>query len=111
MSKYTKFWSLISFLGSKINLDHFDWCVILERYSGHILPAVLYHARARTGWRAHDSKCLNEVYISYIINNILCKKFLDKPNRVKPWGAIFPPPPRPDVNLRARPDRVKGNRH
>ena len=55
--------------GVKKKFKHFDCCLILERYFGHILPVILYLARARAGQRAHYSKCLNEVYKVYVINH------------------------------------------
>ena len=66
------FWSLIPFLGSTQNLEHFDSCVkFLERYFGHVLLVIV---RARTSQCAHYSKCLNEVYKAFKINHISYKK-------------------------------------
>ena len=46
--------------------------------------------------RAHDSKCLNDVYEAYKNNHILYKKFLVKSNWVKIrqilGGQYWPPP-------------------
>ena len=53
------------------------------QYFYHIWPAILYCKRSCAGQRVHDSKCLNEVYKAYIINHILHKKLLVKPNWVK----------------------------
>ena len=91
--------------GVKKNLKHFDCCLISERNFGHVLPVILYLARARAGQQAHYSKCLNEVYIAYIINHISYKKLYDNPNWVKIrqiLGGQYCPPPRPNVNLRAQ---------
>ena len=39
-----------------------------KQYFDRIWPAILIRARSRPGQRAHDSKCLNEVYKAYVIN-------------------------------------------
>ena len=64
-------------------LVHFDQSVIFSHYFDHIWPAILYRAQSFASQRAHDSKCFNEVYKSYIINHILNKKFSVKPDWVK----------------------------
>ena len=90
-----------NFCDKKFN--HFDCCVILERYFGHVLTVILYLARSRAGQCAHYSKWFNEVYKAYIINHISYKKFSDKPNRVKktnPLGGLT-------LIWKLRPDRVK----
>ena len=108
VSKYTWIWSQISFLGQKEMLVHFERYVIFAQYFDHIWPAISYRAWSCAGQRAHDSKCLNDVYKAYRVNHILYKKFLVKPNWVKirqilGGGAIL------DLMLiwKLGPDRVK----
>ena len=62
---------------------HFDWHVFSYIILTNIWPAILYRAQSCASQRAHDSKCLNEVYKAYMINYIFYKKFLFKPNWVK----------------------------
>ena len=63
------------FWGKKKKLKHFDCWLISERNFGHVLPVILYLARARASQRAHYSKWLNEVYKVYVMNHIFYKKF------------------------------------
>ena len=85
-------------------MKHFHCCAIPERYFGHVLPVILYLARARAGQRAHYSKCFNDFYEAYIINHISIKSSktsLTGSNKTYPLGGNIAPPPRPDVNLKA----------
>ena len=62
--------SLISFCGQKL-----IWSTLtVVLFRSHVLPVILYLARARADQHAHYSKCLNEVYIAYIINHISYNK-------------------------------------
>ena len=49
---------------------NFQAVFISKRYFGHVLPVILYFARARTGQRAHYSKFFNEIYKAYILIHI-----------------------------------------
>ena len=63
MSKYVYLILVTDLIfGVKKNLKHFYCCLISERNFCHVLPVILYLARALAG---HYSKCLNKVYISY----------------------------------------------
>ena len=87
-------------------------CVIFQRHFDHIWPAILYRTRSRTGQRAHDSKCLNEVYKAYVIIHISNKKFLVKLNWVKIRqileGQYCPPPLDLMLIWKFGPERVNG---
>ena len=97
-------------MGQKKILVHFDRHVIFAQYFDHIWPAILYRAWSCAGQRAHDSKCLNDVYEAYRINHILYKKFLVKPNWVKIrqiLGGQYCPPLDLTLIWKLGPDRVK----
>ena len=98
----------------KIILVHFDPHVFFFMQNfDHIWPAILYHAQSCAGQCAHDSKCLNEIYKAYMINNCLevFRKFLVKTNWAKIRqileGQYCPPPPDLTLIWKLGPDRVK----
>ena len=66
-------------IGHGFFLQHFDRRVILVRYFGRSF----YISRecADQSARANDSK--SKIYEAEILDRISCKKFSDKPNRVK----------------------------
>ena len=90
VSKYTKIWSADLIFGIEKIWRNFDRHVIFTQNFDHTWPAILYRAQSCAGQRAHDSKCLNEVYKAYITNHILYKKILVKPNWVEIRQILAP---------------------